>query len=103
MEKMVLRRLTYCQHSPNLLPEEQYGFREGHSTTAQLLYFCLGIRDAHHRKPSNHTVVVFLDLSKSFDKIWNNFLVIKLYKMFGIGGKALPWIYDFLRNRLISE
>ncbi|GFX10447.1 putative RNA-directed DNA polymerase from transposon BS [Trichonephila clavipes] len=59
------------------------------------------IRDVHNRKPTNHTVAVFLDLSKAFDRVWNNFLVIKLYKMFGIGGKALPWIYDFLRNRLI--
>ncbi|GFX77180.1 probable RNA-directed DNA polymerase from transposon BS [Trichonephila clavipes] len=101
MEKMVLRRLTFHLHSHNILPEEQYGFKEGHSTTDQLLYFCQRIRYAHNRKPTNHTVVVFLDLSKAFDRVWNNFLVIKLYKMFGIGGKALPWIYDFLINRLI--
>ncbi|GFV79458.1 hypothetical protein TNCV_279141 [Trichonephila clavipes] len=31
MEKMVLRRLTFHLNSSNLLPEEQYGFREGHS------------------------------------------------------------------------
>ncbi|GFS74992.1 probable RNA-directed DNA polymerase from transposon BS [Trichonephila clavipes] len=101
MEKMVLRRLTFHLHSHNLLPEEQYGFREGRSTTDQLLYFCQRIRDAHNRKPTNHTVAVFLDLSKAFDRVWNNLLVIKLFKNFGIGGKALPWIYDFLRNRLI--
>ncbi|GFV99043.1 probable RNA-directed DNA polymerase from transposon BS [Trichonephila clavipes] len=98
---MVLRRLTFYLHSHNFLPEEQYGFREGHCTTDQLLYFCQSIRDAHNRKPTNHTVAVFLDLSKAFDKVWNNLLVIKLFKNFGIGGKALPWIYDFLRNRLI--
>ncbi|GFY23739.1 putative RNA-directed DNA polymerase from transposon X-element [Trichonephila clavipes] len=98
---MVLKRLTFHLHSHNLLPEEQYGFRDGHSTTDQLLYFCQRIRDAHNRKFTNHTVVVFLDLSKAFEKVWNNFLVIKLYKMFGTGGKVLPWIYDFLRNRLI--
>ncbi|GFV98638.1 putative RNA-directed DNA polymerase from transposon BS [Trichonephila clavipes] len=55
------------------------------------------------RKPftCNHTVAAFLDLSKAFDRVWNNFLVIKLFKVFGIGGKVLPWIYDVLRNRLI--
>ncbi|GFU88250.1 putative RNA-directed DNA polymerase from transposon X-element [Trichonephila clavipes] len=101
MEKIVLRRLTFHLHFPNLLLEEQYGFREG--TADQLLYFRQRIRDAHNRKPTIHTVAVFLDLSKAFlNIVWNNFLVIKLYKMFGIGGKALPWIYDFLRNRLIS-
>ncbi|GFS75775.1 putative RNA-directed DNA polymerase from transposon BS [Trichonephila clavipes] len=40
MEKMVLRRFTFHLHSHNLLSEEQYGFREGHSITDQLLYFC---------------------------------------------------------------
>ncbi|GFW02477.1 probable RNA-directed DNA polymerase from transposon BS [Trichonephila clavipes] len=84
MENMVLRRLTFHLHSHNLLLEEQYGFREGHCTTDQLLYFCQRIRDAHNRKPTNRTVEVFLDLSKAFDRVWNNFLVIKLYKMFGV-------------------
>ncbi|GFU15877.1 putative RNA-directed DNA polymerase from transposon BS [Trichonephila clavipes] len=66
MAKMVLRRLTFQLHSHNLLPEEQYGFREEHCTTDQLLYFCQRIRDAHNRKPANHTVAIFLDLSKAF-------------------------------------
>ncbi|GFU81099.1 RTase [Trichonephila clavipes] len=101
MEKMVLRRLTFHLHSHNLLLEEQYGFREGHCTTDHLLYFCQRIRDAHNRKPTNHTVAVFLNLSKAVDRVWNNLLVIKLFKSFGIGGKDLTWIYDFLRNRLI--
>ncbi|GFU31185.1 putative RNA-directed DNA polymerase from transposon BS [Trichonephila clavipes] len=101
MEKMVLRRLPFHLHSHNLLPEEQYGFREGHCTTDQLLYFCQRIRDPHNRKPTNHTVAVFLDLSKAFYRVWNIFLAIKLFEIFGIGGKALPWIYDFLRNILI--
>ncbi|GFT18141.1 reverse transcriptase domain-containing protein [Trichonephila clavipes] len=103
MEKIIVRRLTFHLHSHNLLPKEQFGFREGHSTTDQLLYFCQRIRDAHNWKPTNHTVAVLMDLSKAFDRVWNNFLVTKLYKMFGIGGKALPWIYDFLRNRLIRK
>ncbi|GFS54609.1 putative RNA-directed DNA polymerase from transposon BS [Trichonephila clavipes] len=65
MEKMVLRRITFHLHCHNLLPEERYGFREGHCTTDRLLYFCQRIRDTHNRKPSNHTVAVFLDLSKA--------------------------------------
>ncbi|GFV74776.1 reverse transcriptase domain-containing protein [Trichonephila clavipes] len=114
LELLTLRLNQYClqnngengfekTHFSPAFPqlEEQYGFREGHSTTDQLLYFCQRIRDAHNRKPTNHTVAVFLDLSKAFDRVCNNFLLIKLYKMFGIGGKALLWIYDFLRNSLI--
>ncbi|GFU36247.1 RTase [Trichonephila clavipes] len=99
MEKMVLRRLTFLLHSHNLLLEEQYGFREGYSTTDQLLYFCQRIRVALNRKPTNHTVAVFLDLFKAFDRVWNNFLVIKLYKMFGIGGKCPTLDLRFLEKQ----
>ncbi|GIX69280.1 reverse transcriptase domain-containing protein [Caerostris extrusa] len=31
--------------------QEQFGFREGHSTTDQVLYFCQRVRDAHNRSP----------------------------------------------------
>ncbi|GFS70740.1 RTase [Trichonephila clavipes] len=99
MEKMVLRELTFLLRSYNRIPEEQYDFRDGHFTTDQLLYFCQKIRDVHNKKPTIQTVAAFLDLSKASDSVWNNFLVIKLFKVFGIGGKALPRIYDFLRKR----
>ncbi|UYV71189.1 hypothetical protein LAZ67_8002079 [Cordylochernes scorpioides] len=39
MEKIILRRLTYHPDTRNLLPEEQYGFRKGHGTKDQLLFF----------------------------------------------------------------
>ncbi|UYV82149.1 hypothetical protein LAZ67_21001136, partial [Cordylochernes scorpioides] len=39
MEKIILRRLTYHLDTRNLLPEEQYGFRKGHGTIDQLLFF----------------------------------------------------------------
>ncbi|UYV64652.1 hypothetical protein LAZ67_3001508, partial [Cordylochernes scorpioides] len=39
MEKIIFRRLTYHPDTRNLLPEEQYGFRKGHGTIVQLLFF----------------------------------------------------------------
>lgn len=98
---MILKRLTFYLNSQDLLPKEQYGFREGHSTTDQMLCFCQNIRDAQNKRPTNHTVAVFLDLTKAFDRVWNQKLIIKLYEVFGISGRALTWIYAFLRNRLI--
>ncbi|GBO16872.1 putative RNA-directed DNA polymerase from transposon X-element [Araneus ventricosus] len=98
---MILKRLTFYLNSQDLLPKEQYGFREGNSTTDQVLYFCQNTRDAQNKRPTNHTVSVFLDLTKAFDKVWNQNIIIKLYEVFGISGRALTWIYAFLRNRLI--
>ncbi|UYV61670.1 hypothetical protein LAZ67_1005806 [Cordylochernes scorpioides] len=39
MEKIIFRRPTYHPDTRNLLPEEQYGFRKGHGTIVQLLFF----------------------------------------------------------------
>ncbi|GIY03015.1 probable RNA-directed DNA polymerase from transposon BS [Caerostris extrusa] len=39
MERIILRRITSHLMNRNLLPQEQYGFRKGHSTIDQILYF----------------------------------------------------------------
>ena len=41
--------------------------------------------------------MVFLDVSKAFDKVWHNGLIFKL-KRFGITGILLSWF--FLENRI---
>ncbi|UYV85154.1 hypothetical protein LAZ67_X004755, partial [Cordylochernes scorpioides] len=101
MEKIILRRLTYHLDTRNLLPKEQYGFRKGHGTIDQLLYFTQKVKDAQNRKPTSHTIAAFLDLTQAFDKVWKNKLITKLYKHFKIDGKAITWINDFLKNRYI--
>ncbi|UYV81433.1 hypothetical protein LAZ67_20001180, partial [Cordylochernes scorpioides] len=101
MEKIILRRLTYHLDTRNLFPEEQYGFRKGHGTIDQLLFFTQKVKDAQNRKPTNHTIAAFLDLTQAFDKVWKNKLITKLYKHFKIDGKAITWINDFLKNRYI--
>lgn len=50
-------------------------------------------------KPTRHTLAVFLDLSKAFDRVWKNKLLMKCYSDFNIRGRALPWISDFMNNR----
>ncbi|GIY22255.1 RNA-directed DNA polymerase from mobile element jockey [Caerostris extrusa] len=67
-----------------MLPQEQYGFRKGHSTIDQILYFVQRVRDAHNMKPSRHTMAVFLDLTKAFDKVWKNKLLGKCFSEFDI-------------------
>ncbi|GFY14721.1 RNase H domain-containing protein [Trichonephila clavipes] len=84
MEKIILERLTYYLNSNDLLSIEQYGFKRGHSTADQILYFGQRVRDSQNLRPSHHTVAVFLDLSKAFDRVWRNKLIIKLFNTFGI-------------------
>ncbi|GFT02216.1 putative RNA-directed DNA polymerase from transposon BS [Trichonephila clavipes] len=46
-----------------------------------------------------HTMVSFLDVSKAFDRVWKSKLLSKCFGVFGIKGKALPWISNFLNHR----
>ncbi|GFU37131.1 putative RNA-directed DNA polymerase from transposon BS [Nephila pilipes] len=84
------------------MPCEQYGFRRGHSTTDQILFFCPTIRDAHNFKPAHYTYAALLDLSKAFDRVWKHKLILKLHDSFNIPGKTLSWISDFLQRRFIK-
>ena len=42
--------------------------------------------------------MVFLDVSKAFDKVWHKGLIFKLQKM-GIRGNLLKWLKDYISGR----
>ena len=44
------------------------------------------------------TDIIFLDLSKAFDSVPHNLLLLKL-QGFGINGHLLSWFSDYLNNR----
>ena len=80
----------------NLISNNQHGFRKKRSCLTQLLshiefiYKCLN--------GNNEVDVIYLDYSKAFDKVDHKVLLEKL-KRYGIGGKVLCWIEQFLTNR----
>ncbi|KAF8786031.1 RNA-directed DNA polymerase mobile like protein [Argiope bruennichi] len=84
MERKILRKLTHHLSSNNLIPSEQYAFRRGHGTMDQILLFSQSVRDAQNHKPTRHTLVVFLDLTQAFDRVWKYRLLKKCYKDFNI-------------------
>ncbi len=47
---------------------------------------------------SETSCIVFCDISKAFDRIWHKGLISKL-KSYGIKGKLLLWLEDYLRDR----
>ena len=96
MERIVRQHL-YDHLSTNcLVSNVQHGFRPGRSCESQLL-------DAVHvwnKSMDNRKSVdvLFLDISKAFDKVPHVYLLEKL-KMVGIDGSLLSWIRDYLTNR----
>jgi hypothetical protein len=74
----------------------QSGFLPGSSTITQLteIYdqFCKAMSAGKEIR------VVFLDISKAFDRVWHQGLLHKLKKC-GISGKLLDWLKDYLSDR----
>ena len=54
------------------------------------------IEDAFQEKKK--VLAVFFDLSKAFDKVWKEGLLLKLLRA-GVHGKMYKWLSDFLFNR----
>ena len=76
--------------------EDQYGFRKGRSCADLLLGTIDDWMIAKDRKLS--TAIVFIDLSKAFDNVQHDKLLLKLQKL-GVGGMVLKWFHSYLCNR----
>ena len=96
-EKIIFKYVYNYFKDNFILSIFQSGFQEGKSTVTQILevyhLFCKYIDE------SLEVRVVFLDISKAFDKVWHHGLLYKLQKC-GINGKLLEWFEDYLRDRL---
>ena len=80
----------------NLLIEQNSGFKRKDSTVNQLLKIVHQIyQDINNGKD---TCLVFLDVSKAFDKVWHEGLLFKLRQL-GIVGTLYDWIEHYLTGR----
>ena len=79
----------------NLLSTNQYGFIEGRSTVTQLLSFhCID------QVTKGKTVdIIYFDFLKAFDTVPHRRLLKKV-KGYGISGKILGWIKNYLLDRI---
>ena len=94
--KLVHKHLYSYLESNNFLTHRNSGFRKKHSTLTSLLKTTHDIYLAHDHKLSSR--IVFLDISKAFDRIVHTSLLFKL-KQLGIVGSLLNLITSYLENR----
>ena len=80
-----------------LLSADQSGFQANDSCVNQLLSIVHNIL-AFDAYPTLESCGVFLDMSKAFDKVWQEGLIFKLKSM-GISDALLELIKSFLTNR----
>ena len=89
LERCIFSKIYYIIDQQ--IQSTQHGFRQGHSTTTQLVDFyneILGLLDS-----GTQCDTVFLDLSKAFDSVPHHLLIHKIQK-FGINGRLLDCMDD---------
>lgn len=96
LEKVILTRLCGHATSTNLLINEQFGFRQQHSTTHQLLRMVDKITNGYNTNRA--TGVVFLDVAKAFDRVWHEGLLSKLIRL-EFPGYLVNLIHSYLTGR----
>ena len=74
----------------------QHGFMKNRSTSTQLMTALCNIQKILDNK--GQTDMIYFDLSKAFDTVPHDLLLHKL-QTFGIHGRLLNWIKDYLTNR----
>jgi hypothetical protein len=96
METLVRDSVTNPMAQNELWCDEQYGFRSKRSCCTQLLEVINDWTEAMDSgKPMD---AVYLDYRKAFDSVPHERLLNKL-SAYGIRGKVLGWIRNFLTNR----
>ena len=81
-----------------LLSDAQSGFRPSDTSECQLLSIAHDIYKSFDWNPPLEVRGSFLDISKAFDRIWNDGLIYKI-KSFGISDTPLKPIENFLSSR----
>ena len=99
METMIGTRLTSYVENNQLLAPTQSGFRKNRSTLDQIIRLQTAILKA--KMEDRHLLCIFLDLEKAFDLMWTNGVLAQLTK-FGVKGRLLAWVQDFLKDRKIQ-
>ena len=97
-EKVIFDAIYEHLTDNQLLTPNQSGFRPSDSAINQFLYITRRIYAAFEEFPSRETRAVFLGISKAFDKVWHDGLILKL-RNHGISGPLLALIESYLLNR----
>lgn len=95
-ERIMLNQMLTYFNNTGLLHKNQFGFTKGRSTEdagSTLIKTILGAWEEWH-----DAIGVFCDLSKAFDCVNHDTLILKL-KLYGIKDKSLDLLISYLSNR----
>ena len=98
MEKVVRKGVVEHVISNNLLSKHQHGFRSNRLCLTQLLEYFLEVHEMLEEESVDGADAIYLDCKKAFDTVPHKRLIRKL-EAYGVSGKVLRWIKNFLANR----
>lgn len=77
-ERIILNRLNRHLDSNEVIPNEQFGFKAGHSTNHQLARITKIVKDGFSARKS--TGMIMLDVEKAYGSVWQDAIIYKLRK-----------------------
>ena len=95
-EPFILIEISEHLKKNKIIIKQQSGFRSFRQTKDNILAICQRNLEAFNLKKKN--CVIFFDISKAFDKIWQKGLLFKMIKL-NFKVWIIKWIYHFLKNR----
>ena len=95
-ERVVFKHIYTHFHENHILTSLQSGFIPGDSTVNQLTFLYNTFSQALDTE--KEVRVVFCDVSKAFDRVWHEGLLLKL-EAAGIRGSLLSWFRSYLSDR----
>ena len=96
IEKLILKRLNSFLLKFQILHDDQFGFREGKSTSDAIIRLLDYLYDAIDN--NEFAIALFIDYQKAFDTVNRTILLRKIEK-YGIRGRPLDLIASYLTNR----
>ena len=96
LERMVNKRLMWHLETNDMITKEQTAFRKNRNTEDQLIHLAQSIENAFQE--GLKVIATFIDLTKAFDKVWKQGLLLKLLTA-GVKGNMFKWIKSFLSHR----
>ena len=96
LEKLVYSRTVTYLDKHKLFYNSQYGFRKDHSCSDAIMELTSEI--LKNKEHGMHTASIFIDLSKAFNTLDPNILLLKMNR-YGIRGIASNWFENYLKSR----
>ena len=94
----MFNRLSRFLNNHNILFDNQFGCRKHHSTASAYALACLYDKISSAVDNKEWAVGIFIDLSKAFDTVDHNILILKL-EHYGVRGTSLTGFESYLSNK----